>query len=83
MYALGVDVFQLHPRLRQLEEIPSSRFYGNTGTLRLNERREIERRLLFAKIKNGRAMLTPLADQSTTAMEGETSDNQTIEKTIW
>lgn len=83
MYALGIDSFQLHPRLRQLDEITTSRFYGNTGTLRLNEKREIERKLLFAKIKNGRAKLTPLADQATVTREGEVNEHQAIEKTIW
>lgn len=83
MYALGIDSFQLHPRLRQLNEIPTSRLYGNTGTLRLNENREIERRLLFAKIKNGRARLTPLADQVTVTREGENSGDKSIEEIIW
>jgi outer membrane PBP1 activator LpoA protein len=83
MYALGIDSFQLHPRLRQLDEITTSRFYGNTGTLRLNQKREIERKLLFAKIKNGRAKLTPLADQAIVTREGEVNAHQAIEKIIW
>ena len=64
MYALGVDSFQLHPRLRQLELIPNSRVYGQTGTLKLNDEREIERQMLLAQIKNGRAKIIPLVDQS-------------------
>lgn len=64
MYALGADSFQLHPRLRQLSEMTNSRVYGHTGTLKLNSRREIERQMLFARIKNSRASLIPTVDQS-------------------
>lgn len=83
MYALGIDSFQLHPRLRQLNEITTSRFYGNTGTLRLNQNREVERRLLFARIKNGRATLTPVADKSTVTTEGKTDEDENSEQKIW
>ncbi|MEE8058428.1 MAG: penicillin-binding protein activator [Pseudomonadales bacterium] len=64
MYALGIDSFQLHPRLRQLEEITNSRVYGQTGTLKLNGRKEIERQMLLAQIKGNRAKLIPTVDQS-------------------
>lgn len=63
MYALGVDSFQLHPRLRQLEEITNSRVFGQTGTLKLNHFNAIERELLFAEFRGGRATLIPVADQ--------------------
>ncbi|MEH6559070.1 MAG: penicillin-binding protein activator [Oceanicoccus sp.] len=61
MYALGIDSYQLHPRLRQLQAIPGSRVFGFTGTLKLNEHREIERRMLFAKINRNRAKVIPTA----------------------
>lgn len=64
MYALGVDSYQLYPRLRQLQQIPSSRVYGQTGSLSLNGDNAIERRVLLAQIKRGEAVLTPLVDQS-------------------
>ena len=64
MYALGIDSFQLHPRLRQLDEVTNSRVYGQTGTLRLNERKEIERQMLLAQIRGSRAKLIPIVDQS-------------------
>jgi outer membrane PBP1 activator LpoA protein len=67
MYALGIDSFQLHPRLRQLEVVPNSRVYGQTGTLKLNQRNEIERQLLLAKIKRGRATLIPFIDPTLSA----------------
>ena len=64
MYALGIDAFQLHPRLRQLDELPNSRVYGQTGTLGLNERNEIERELLLARIRGGKPVKVPVADRS-------------------
>jgi uncharacterized protein len=64
MFALGVDSYQLHPRLRQLDEISSSRVYGQTGTLKLNERNEIEREMLYSQIKRGVAKIIPRAHQT-------------------
>lgn len=64
MYALGVDSFQVHPRLRQLEEITNSRVFGKTGTLKLNHFNMIERESLFAKISGGRARVIPIADKA-------------------
>ena len=82
MYALGVDSYQLHPRLRQLEEINNSRVYGQTGTLKLNARFEIEREMLLAQIRSGKAQLVPTVDQSLskqTAREGESNDRKIIQ----
>ncbi len=64
MYALGIDSFQLHPRLRQLQEMTNSRVYGQTGRLKLNEQREIVRQMLFAKISYGKTKIIPMASQS-------------------
>ena len=64
MYALGIDSFNLHPRLRQLKEIPNSRVYGETGTLKLNEKQQIERQLLFAHIKSSIANIIPVSDKA-------------------
>lgn len=66
MYALGIDSYQLHPRLKQLEVITQSRVYGETGNLKLNERREIEREMLLAKIRSGRPTVIPVADLTST-----------------
>lgn len=57
MVAMGIDSFQLHPRLRQLAEIPSSLFFGQSGTLTLNLQHQIERHLALAEIKNSRATI--------------------------
>ena len=64
MYALGVDSYQLYPRLKQLLHIPNSRVYGQTGTLRLNASNQIERTLSLAQFKGGRARVIASADQS-------------------
>jgi outer membrane PBP1 activator LpoA protein len=64
MYALGVDSYQLHPRLRQLQQIPTSRVFGNTGNLKLNDRNEIEREMLLAQIVASKAKLIPIASQT-------------------
>lgn len=58
LFALGIDAFQLHPRLQLLKAIPYSRYYGKTGTLALDESQRIHRKLTWAKFKRGRAQLT-------------------------
>lgn len=60
LYALGVDCFYLYPRLKQLEQVAAAQYYGQTGTLKLNEQRQIIRQQVWAEFKNGRAQ--PLAD---------------------
>ncbi len=79
MVALGVDSFQLHPRLRQLEEITNSRVYGQTGTLKLNKRNEIEREMLLAQIRRNRAQLIPTVDQSLHLTPTREGDNNVRE----
>ena len=64
MYALGVDSYQLYPRLKQLRHIPESRVYGQTGTLKLNASNQIERTVLLAQFSAGRAKVIAAADQS-------------------
>ncbi len=53
LHALGVDAFRLYPRLAQLAGIQGSRFYGETGYLKLNGRREVERELVVAQFRAG------------------------------
>ncbi|MGK0499524.1 MAG: outer membrane PBP1 activator LpoA protein [Oceanicoccus sp.] len=78
MYALGIDSYQLHPRLRQLLEMTNSRVYGHTGSLKLNANREIERRMLLAQISAGKAKVIPTASLSSNldlpTKEGEFND---------
>lgn len=60
LYALGVDIFHLYPRLKQLENIEQAKFYGQTGKLNLNQDQQIQRQQVWAEFKNGRAR--PLAE---------------------
>lgn len=64
MYALGVDSFHLYPRLRQLQAIPDSHVYGETGTLHLNQKNQLERRMSFAQFTHGIAKPIANADES-------------------
>jgi hypothetical protein len=61
MYALGVDSFQLAPRLKQLIHIPSSHVYGQTGALSLNGKHQIERSMLLAQMQNGKPTAIAIA----------------------
>ncbi len=56
LYALGVDAYHIHPRLRQLKEVKQAHFYGSTGTLQLDENQKLRREQIWAKFKNGRAV---------------------------
>jgi outer membrane PBP1 activator LpoA protein len=85
MYALGVDSYQLHPRLKQLQNIPTSRVYGNTGTLKLNQQKVIEREMLLAQIVSSKVKLIPIAGQTInlniTTKDGE-NDKRPMEQQI-
>ncbi|WP_086930011.1 penicillin-binding protein activator [Agarilytica rhodophyticola] len=57
-YALGVDAYHIHPRLRQLKLIKQAHFYGTTGKLRLDEQQRIKREQVWAQFVKGIA--TPM-----------------------
>lgn len=57
LYALGVDSFNLYPRLRQLENAADKHLSGQTGTLTLDAQRIVQRELLLAQMRNGAAEL--------------------------
>ncbi|WP_439134216.1 penicillin-binding protein activator [Pseudomaricurvus sp.] len=59
LYALGVDSYQLYPRLKQLTQSPYTHLYGVTGSLNMNAQRRIEREQTWAKIVNGTAKALP------------------------
>lgn len=63
LYALGVDAYHIHPRLRQLESIKKAHFYGATGALSLDEKRKITREQIWAKFNKGYAFPTAAIDQ--------------------
>ncbi len=58
LYALGVDAYHIHPRLRQLKEVKQAHFYGTTGNLHLDDQQRIRREQIWAKFSGGRA--TPI-----------------------
>jgi len=60
MYALGVDSFRLHLRLKQLRNGDNGKVFGETGTLSLNKLGQIERELSLAEIQNGIAVVNPI-----------------------
>lgn len=67
LYALGVDSYQLFPRLKLLEQSPDTRLYGLTGSLSMNALRQIEREQTWAKIVDGRAKPLPAVVRDTAA----------------
>lgn len=53
LYALGIDSFDLYPRLRQLGNSAGTRIVGQTGILALDSQRIVQRELLLAEMRNG------------------------------
>ena len=53
LYAMGIDAFNLAPRLDQLKALPSSSLSGFSGELHLNASQRIERRLPWAEFRQG------------------------------
>ncbi len=62
LYALGVDAYQLHLRLRQLTVAEGTRLHGQTGVLSLDDQQRIRRELTWATISNGAATVIPQTD---------------------
>ena len=60
LYALGVDSYQLYPRLKQLQQSEYTRLYGVTGSLSMSPERRIQREQIWARMKNGRAQSLPM-----------------------
>ncbi len=56
LYALGVDAYHIHPRLRQLKEVKQAHFYGTTGKLHLDSQQKIKREQIWAKFVRGTAV---------------------------
>lgn len=59
-FALGVDAYRLHARLKQLESLPDERVNARTGTLRLGADRIIQRELLWAQFREGQVLAQPM-----------------------
>lgn len=58
LYALGVDAFQLYPRLGQFKLLANSQLPGKTGQLSMDEFGQIIRHLPFATFNRGRPKVT-------------------------
>ncbi|MDC0068556.1 penicillin-binding protein activator [Gammaproteobacteria bacterium] len=59
-YALGVDVHRLYPRLQQLKEFPEEKVFGATGVLTLNKDNIVNRSLMWAQFRDGKAHTVPM-----------------------
>ena len=57
---MGMDSYSLLPRLKQLREFPSTRFYGTTGTIRI-EQQILRRDLTWATMENGSVQVAELS----------------------
>ncbi len=55
LYALGLDAFQLYPRLGQIKALSQSSIQGQTGQLTLDKHGQFVRNLPFAKFIKGHA----------------------------
>ncbi|MEO2176594.1 MAG: penicillin-binding protein activator [bacterium] len=63
-YALGVDAFQLYPRLQQLKEVKGTKIFGTTGILQLNPDNVVVRELMWAQFSNGKVVSAPLVTEA-------------------
>lgn len=61
LYAMGVDAYRVYPRLPQLDQVPDTRFYGQTGVLSLTDERKLQREQVWAQVSNGRITALPTA----------------------
>lgn len=60
LFALGVDAYRLQGRLIILESAPETRVHGATGSLSMDEKRQVRRELIWAEIKNGQLKELPV-----------------------
>jgi outer membrane PBP1 activator LpoA protein len=58
LYALGIDAFQLYPRLGQIKVLKYSSIQGQTGQLTMDRHGQIVRSLPFAVFEKGLAKKT-------------------------
>lgn len=63
LYAMGIDSFLLHDRLRQLARSPETFIEGTTGTLRLDSEQRIVREQPWAEIVEGEVKPLPYLKQ--------------------
>ena len=59
LFALGLDAFNIIPRLRQLREMPDTQFYGLTGTLVMDQQ-TLVRQLMWGAFERGEVISAPI-----------------------
>lgn len=57
LYAMGIDCFNLYPRIKQLAHHKGSLFYGRTGTLSIQDNTTLIRHLALAQYQDNEAKL--------------------------
>lgn len=62
LHALGIDAYELLPYVEWLRANPTQRVEGETGSLALDARNRIERRLVWARFRAGSAVPTGFAN---------------------
>jgi outer membrane PBP1 activator LpoA protein len=63
LYALGIDAYYLHDRLRQFTQLPNTAVFGTTGKLRLGNDKRIIREQPWAEVVGGEAKPLPQLTQ--------------------
>ena len=56
LYALGVDAYHVHPRLRQLQSVAQASYYGSTGKLSMDKSGRFVREQVWAVFERGKAV---------------------------
>ena len=63
LFALGLDAFNIMPRLRVLREMPETPFYGLTGAL-IMDQQTVTRRLMWGLFESGEVTTLPAVTES-------------------
>lgn len=69
LYALGIDAYYLHDRLRQLDKLPNTSIFGTTGKLSLGIDKRIIREQPWAQVVDGEAKPLPQLTQKDNRFE--------------
>lgn len=69
LYAMGIDAYYLHDRLRQLTRLPKTPIFGTTGKLRLDSDKRIIREQPWAEVVGGEARPLPQLTQKDKTFE--------------
>ncbi len=60
LYAFGIDAYRLIPRFAELSTQPNQQYEGKTGYLKINEKGQVQRRLVWAQFVDGKPELTDI-----------------------